>query len=643
MSLSVANEPTTQTANRRRNSLARLLPTKQWLAHRCVIVPTDFVFVLSCALFVGVVWRFGVGDPVRTLQSWVRNSRESHWLFTLGFTPLATFLKTLIEGFANGLTALPKFVFPACVGLILLARNRRLTAVLATLAAFVPALLGVWEPAMDTLALMIVSVLFCLLVGVPLGVAVALSLRTDRVLRPVLDAMQTVPSTVYLIPATLFFGLGQVPAAVATVIFALPPVIRLTALGITGVPEQTVEAAHMFGASKVQTLRQVQLPLAVPSIAAGVNQTIMMALGIIVVAALVGAGGLGQEVRSTLLLRSPGRGMLVGIAVVALATVLDRLSASFIPSRKATRTSANTARATALVAVNLAAGWFVMRYLLNGTPLVDWVDDSILWVRDNGRWIIQPVNDFVIREVLIRARDLLTQTIPAPVLVGCAALLGFWAKGWKLALGIISGLSVVGLMGMWAISVETLVQVLTATLVSALVAFPIGVFIGRRPRLEALVAPVMDALQTIPSLIYTIPFVMIFSISVVPGGIIASSLYAIPAGIRLAALGIRQVPEAPVEAATSFGASNRQLLWGVRLPLALPAIMLALNQIIMMVLSMVVIAGMTGSGALGYKAVEALTRSNTGLGVEVGIAIVVMAMTLDRLTQSLAKPRHSPI
>ena len=134
---------------------------------------------------------------------------------------------------------------------------------------------------------------------------------------------------------------------------------------------------------------------------------------------------------------------------------------------------------------------------------------------------------------------------------------------------------------------------------------------------------------------------MIFTISVVPGGIIASSLYAIPAGIRLCALGIKHVPTAPIEAAESFGASKRQVLWGVQLPLALPSIVLALNQVIMMVLSMVVIAGMTGSGALGFEAVRALTRSNTGLGFEVGLAIVVMATILDRLTQAAAERRRS--
>lgn len=500
---------------------------------------------------------------------------------------------------------------------------------------------GFWPQTMVTLALIIAATVISLIIGLPLGIWVARNDRVAAIVRPTLDFMQTMPAFVYLIPAAMLFGLGRVPGVLATVIFAMPPVVRLTSLGIRQVNKEQVEAGVTFGCTPMQVLFKVQIPGALPSIMAGINQTIMMALGIIVVAALVGAAGLGQEVLGTLRLRSPGRGMLVGVAIVALATVLDRVSASFITDR---RRRARSLRSTALWSAALAlvafAIWALGKTMLGDTKLVDWVDDAILWIRDHGRWITRPTNDFIIREILIRARDFLTDTVPAPVLVLVAALLGFAAKGWRLALGIICGLTIVGLVGMWATSIETLVQVITATVVSALIALPTGVYIGRRPRLESVVSPVMDALQTIPSLIYTIPFVMIFSVSVVPGGIIASSLYAIPAGIRLAALGIRQVPESPIEAATSFGASPRQVLWGVRLPLALPTIMLALNQIIMMVLSMVVIAGMTGSGALGYRAVEALTRSNTGLGAEVGIAIVVMAMVLDRLTQSLAQERR---
>jgi ABC-type proline/glycine betaine transport system permease subunit len=173
------------------------------------------------------------------------------------------------------------------------------------------------------------------------------------------------------------------------------------------------------------------------------------------------------------------------------------------------------------------------------------------------------------------------------------------------------------------------------------IAVPVGIWVGRSRRAEAVLSPVLDALQTIPSLVYAIPFVMIFSVGPIPG-IIASVLYALPVGIRLTALGIRHTDGPSVEAATTFGATRRQVLLGVRIPLALPAMVLAVNQVIMMVLAMVIIAGLLGGGALGYEAVAALTKPDTGLGVEVGIAIVAMATILDRYTQALADRFRPP-
>ena len=590
-------------------------------------------------------WNWQLNKPVNDFQSWVRSNQLTHPLFTWFFTPISKTLRWAIDGFASQLTALPWYAIPLISGALLLWRGRWRTAIVAAVAACYPGAVGLWPQAMQTVALVVVSVVVSLLIGVPLGVWAALSPRVNRVLRPLLDAMQTVPSTVYLIPATLFFGIGAVPAAVATVIFALPPAVRLTTLGITQVPTDTVEAGRMFGSTKAQLLRKVQLPQALPQIAAGVNQTIMMALGIVVIAALVGAGGLGQEVLETLQIRAPGRGMVVGLAIVCVALVLDRVSGAFVVQRR--QTSSLDRRLVFGVAGAIVLAVLAGRFAKWNTFPVSWkasfadpLDSAIRWVRDHGRGVTRPLNDFIVRDVLIRVRDILTNTIAWPALIAATAFLGYIARGWKLAVGSATGLLIIGLSGMWALSIETLVQVIVATIISALIALPIGIALGRHPRAEAAVAPILDALQTIPSLIYAIPFVMIFTISVVPGGIIASSLYAIPAGIRLCALGIKQVPSAPIEAAASFGASRRQIMWGVQLPLALPSIVLALNQVIMMVLSMVVIAGMTGSGALGFEAVRALTRSNTGLGAEVGLAIVVMATILDRLTQAAADRRR---
>ena len=195
-----------------------------------------------------------------------------------------------------------------------------------------PGLVGLWEVTIETLALMAIAVLISVAIGVPLGIWAALRPRVESVLRPILDAMQTVPAPVYFIPMLLFFGIGRVPATIATVIYALPPAVRLTTLGIKRVPKPAVEASEMFGSTKRQTLFKVQLPMAMPTIMTGVNQTIMMALGIVVLATLLGAGGLGQEVMDGLSKRRTGRGLAAGLAIVAVAMVLDRIGRSVAES-----------------------------------------------------------------------------------------------------------------------------------------------------------------------------------------------------------------------------------------------------------------------------------------------------------------------
>ncbi|HSM43974.1 MAG TPA: ABC transporter permease subunit, partial [Acidimicrobiia bacterium] len=214
-------------------------------------------------------------------------------------------------------------------------------------------------------------------------------------------------------------------------------------------------------------------------------------------------------------------------------------------------------------------------------------------------------------------------------------------SGWKLATVATVLLMLVGLTGMWELTIETLTHVVAGVVLSVLIAIPVGVWAGRNPRVEAAIAPVLDALQTIPSFVYIIPVVMLFTIGPVPG-IIASVLYAVVPGIRITALGVRQVPAETVEASQAYGATPRQTLFGVRLPLAAPTIMAGVNQVIMMVLAMIIIAGLVGGGALGFETVRAVTRSETGLGFEVALAVVTMAIILDRLTQAWAERLQPP-
>ncbi len=189
-------------------------------------------------------------------------------------------------------------------------------------------IVGVWDDTMTTLAIVVVSVIVSLLVGIPLGISAAKSDRVYGVLRPILDFMQTMPAFVYLIPAVFFFGLGKVPAVVATCIYAVPPCIRLTNLGIRQVPAETVEAGRAFGTTSRQLLLKIQLPLAIPTIMAGINQTIMMALAMVVICSMIGTAGLGLEVLKGIQRLDLGRAFIAGISIVVMAIILDRITQS---------------------------------------------------------------------------------------------------------------------------------------------------------------------------------------------------------------------------------------------------------------------------------------------------------------------------
>ena len=218
----------------------------------------------------------------------------------------------------------------ALIMMIAYAASRKLPLVIAMGAAmYLIGAFDLWDQAMQTIAIMLVSIFISVIIGVPVGVIIARSDTTRNFVNPVLDLMQTIPSFVYLIPAVMLFGLGKVPAILATVIYAVPPLIRLTDLGIRQVDSETVEAGRAFGATRFQILKGVQLPLAMPSIMQGVNQTTMMALAMVVIASMIGARGVGETVLLGLQRNDPGRGLLGGLAIVVLAIVFDRITQAY--------------------------------------------------------------------------------------------------------------------------------------------------------------------------------------------------------------------------------------------------------------------------------------------------------------------------
>ena len=266
------------------------------------------------------------------LADWV--DRSVDWTlteFNTIFDEISLFiLQRVLLPIEDFLTGIPWPVFLAVTGVLAWFSTRsKLTTFMLVMLMVLIGSFGYWDLTMITLAIIIASVILSLAIGLPLGILAAQYARLDSIMRPVLDGMQTMPSFVYLIPAMMFFGLGKVPAVIATVVYAVPPLIRLTTLGIKGVSPSAVEAAESYGATRGQILRDVEVPLALPAIMAGVNQTTMMALAMVVIAALVGAGGIGGEVLLALNRIDAGRGFEAGLCIVALAIVIDRITQGF--------------------------------------------------------------------------------------------------------------------------------------------------------------------------------------------------------------------------------------------------------------------------------------------------------------------------
>ncbi|MDO5025675.1 MAG: proline/glycine betaine ABC transporter permease [Trueperella sp.] len=262
-------------------------------------------------------------------------------------------------------------------------------------------------------------------------------------------------------------------------------------------------------------------------------------------------------------------------------------------------------------------------------PLGDWAEIVIDWLTATFSGVFDWIS-----LVLRLLNGLLQNALTLPpfwVWIAVFVALAFWAKGWRLALGTLIGFLLIFGMGQWDNAMNTLALVLLASMVAIIVGIPTGILAARSTTASAIIRPILDFLQTMPAFVYLIPFVVIFSIGVVPG-IVATIFFAIAPSVRFTELGIRQVDGEVVEAAYAFGASPRRVLFQIQLPLATKTIMAGVNQVIMLALSMTVIAGMVGAGGLGNDVVQALQRVNISLGVEAGLAVVILAMYLDRVT-----------
>ncbi|WP_448638836.1 ABC transporter permease subunit [Geodermatophilus sp. URMC 63] len=510
---------------------------------------------------------------------------------------------------------------------------------------------GLWTEAMDTLALTIASVVISLLFGIPLGVWAGMSRRVGRVVTPVLDFMQTMPSFVYLVPLTLFFLIGPASATIATTIYAAPPVIRLTAHAVRNAPAGVVEAATSLGADRWQTLRTVRLPLARRLIVTGVNQTIMAALSMATVAALINAPGLGQTVLQALETLDVGVAFNAGLAIVVLAILLDRATTAVsvrTDATQAARRSGNRTVRRAAVAGGLLATvfaiWLSRTYLWaaefpGGSPVGPWIvrtaTDVSDWLQTNLSVLTLGLKDALTGGLINPLQSLLTDS-PWWVVFAALAALAAVVGGLRAVAAVVVCLGLVIGLGLWGDAMTTLAATLIATVLTMVIAVVLGVAMGRSRRADAAVRPVLDAAQTMPSFVYLVPFLALFAASRFTA-IVAAVVYAVPVATKIIADGVRAVPAETVEAATAAGSTRWQIIRNVQLPMSRHAIALATNQGLIYVLAMVVVGGLVGAGALGYDVVAGFSQAQLyGKGLAAGMAIVLLGIMLDRVTQAAA-------
>ena len=277
-------------------------------------------------------------DGSLPVERWINHGLD--WVVT-NFRPFFQTIRVPIDSTLSSVEALlqsvPALTMIALIGLLAWQFAGRALAMGAVVSLLLVAMLGIWPEAMVTLSLVLTSLAFCLLVGLPLGIFLASSDRAQRLTRPLLDAMQTTPAFVYLVPVVMLFGIGNVPGVIVTIIFALPPLIRLTNLGIRQVRPDLIEAARAYGASPLQLLTKVQLPLAMPSIMAGINQTLMLSLSMVVIASMIAVGGLGQMVLRGIGRLDMGLATVGGLGIVLLAITLDRITQSIGQPRRGVR------------------------------------------------------------------------------------------------------------------------------------------------------------------------------------------------------------------------------------------------------------------------------------------------------------------
>ncbi len=569
--------------------------------------------------------------------------------------------------------------------------------------------IGYWTESMNSLALVVISVPMAVGIGFALGALAFFSKRAERVITPIMDLLQTVPAFAYLLPILLLFGFGPVVGLIASILYAFPPTVRNTMLGLARVSDEVIEAGLMAGATPRQLFWRVRTPSAMQQILLGVNQTTMAAFSMVIIASIIGGtADIGWEVLSTMRKALFGESLLAGIVIALMAMVMDRLTAAAAtagPGQPKIGQNVFARHRSVFIAVALGLGIALLAQLLpflQAYPEVwevypaHYLNDALTYLVVEYAGVITLIKTWAFFFAMLPVKVGLEQTIspfswgfeftntlkmfyavisvaltiwvgrkhrlstvafvafcaillffgltrlPWSALLAMATLFSWQLGGARLALGTFVGLGFLLFAGVWPQTLLSVYLCGLAVLLSFSIGAALGVLASEFDRVSSFLRPINDTLQTMPLFVILIPFVMIFKIGEFTA-LLAIMAYAIVPAIRYSEHGLRSVPDSVIEAATAIGCTRRQLLWRVKLPLALPVMMLGLNQTIMFGIAMLVIAALVGTNGLGQRVYIGLGDGDFGVGMVAGIGMAVIAMIADRLTQAWSKKRQAAL
>lgn len=563
---------------------------------------------------------------------------------------------------------------------------------------------GYWPQSMSTLSLVILAVPMSTALGFVLGIVGYRHERFKPALVALLDLMQTVPAFAYLIPLLLLFGFGPVVGLIASAIFATPPMVRNTMLGLERVPGAIREAGLMSGCTPRQQFWRVEVPTALPQILVGFNQTTMAALSMVIVAAIIGGfEDIGWEVLSSMRKAEFGQSILSGLVIALLAILIDRITLGFARGGDGDAGRwLDGRRLAAVLVLSVVLAVALRLFLPEGTLLptsslrgqAGFVNQWLLgMVRDYG-WFFDGIRNGVLYALLLPMRvGIAGAATPAiwgfawtPALAGAyaaailaGALLLAWRLGWRwgvalavtglflytgfvgfpwaafilfcallayrvsgvgLALFAAAGFLLIMLAGLATPLAMSLYLCGLAVVLCVLIGGALGVWAAHSEPVSRILRPICDALQTMPQFVFLIPALMFFKVGEFTA-LIAIMLYAIVPPIRYVEHGLRHVRADVVEAVRQMGATPAQTLLNAKLPLALPVVMLGVNQTIMATLSMLAIAALVGTRELGQQVYVALGKADAGMGLVAGLSIAFLAIFADRLAQAWVKRRET--